>query len=354
MIEPSSKASITNACLLCLTHSLRCQRMAPKLGCKPIIEALIMTDRLTAPQHHSTSSLKTISQIVSTTMLAIALLTGSALAKDPFRSTNPRAISDKTEAAFEAFFKQGDYKAAANYLSRTESTEPLALSMKATLAYNDILAGRDNKEKQAALLEQFRSYGTQTRTAAEKLLPTDPLRGNMYLAVSHFFDGVYAFTKDGTIKGTPQVLKELQQVIKYLDAAEAIAPNDPELNMLRGYMDVYTGIYLPFASSDKGVERLQKYANPRYLAERGLAMGYLEMKQYDKALASVDRAIALTPNNPEIQYLKAKILVKQGKDQDSLAYFDKALGKKEQLPPGLVREMDRAQRKARERLAGVK
>ncbi|MBM0744197.1 tetratricopeptide repeat protein [Phormidium sp. CLA17] len=313
-----------------------------------------MTNLLTTPQHHSKLSLKTISQVVSATMLAIGLFTGYAVAKDPFRTTNPRAISDKTEAAFEAFFKQGDYKAAANLLNQTESNEPLALSMKATLAYNDVLAGRDNKEKQAALLDQFRNSSTQTRTAAEKLLPTDPLRGNMYLAVSHFFDGVYAFTKDGTIKGTPQVLKELQQVLKYLDAAEAIAPNDPELNMLRGFMDVYTGIYLPFGNSEKGVERLQKYANPRYLAERGLSMGYLEMKQYDKALTSVDRAIALTPNNPEVQYLKAKILVKQGKDQESLTYFDKALSKKDQLPPGLTREMERAQRKAKERLAGVK
>jgi len=313
-----------------------------------------MTARLTVPQYYAKLSLKTIAQVASIAMLAIALLTSSAIAKDPFRSTNPRAISDKTEAAFEAFFKRGDYKAAATYLSQTESTEPLALSMKATLAYNDILVGRDNKEKQAALLEQFRSYGTQTRTAAEKLLPTDPLRGNMYLAVSHFFDGVYAFTKDGTIKGTPQVLKELQQVMKYLDAAEAIAPNDPELNMLRGYMDIYTGIYLPFGSSEKGLERLQKYANPRYLAERGLAMGYLEMKQHDKALAAIDRAIVLTPTNPELQYLKAKILVKQGKDQESLAYFDKALSKKDQLLVGLVREMERAQRKAKERLAGVK
>ncbi|MCY7393161.1 MAG: hypothetical protein LH647_17210, partial [Leptolyngbyaceae cyanobacterium CAN_BIN12] len=106
-----------------------------------------MTARLTVPQYYAKLSLKTIAQVASIAMLAIALLTSSAIAKDPFRSTNPRAISDKTEAAFEAFFKRGDYKAAATYLSQTESTEPLALSMKATLAYNDILVGRDNKEK---------------------------------------------------------------------------------------------------------------------------------------------------------------------------------------------------------------
>jgi len=31
------------------------------------------------------------------------------LAGDPFRKTNPRPIGDKTEAAFNAIFKQGNY-----------------------------------------------------------------------------------------------------------------------------------------------------------------------------------------------------------------------------------------------------
>jgi tetratricopeptide (TPR) repeat protein len=287
--------------------------------------------------------------------IAIALLMpGAALAKDPFRSANPAPISDNTAAAFEAFFKQGNYKTAKELLDKkAETTEPLALAMRASLTYSAMLGEKDAAQK-AAQLEAFGSYGQQTRTAADALLksstPRDQLRGNMYQAVSYFFDGVYAFTKEGTVRGTPKVLGALQQITKYLDEAEKIDPKDPELNLLRGYLDVYTGIYLPFSTPDKGLERLQQTAAPRYLADRGLAMGYLELSEYGKAIEFVDKALAVTPDNPEVNYLKARILVKQKNDSASLPYFEKALSKKDQLLPGLVREIERAQRKTKERL----
>lgn len=293
---------------------------------------------------------KRLSRLVGVAILTSSLWTSSVLAKDPFRTSNARPISDSTEAAFEAFFKQGNYKAAANHLSKLDTNDPLALALKASLLYTDYLGEKD-KEKRPAVLDQFRSYGGQTRDAANRLLAKDPMRGNLYLAVSHFFDGVYAFTKEGSLKGTAQVLGELQEIMKYLNAAEAQSPNDPELNLLRGFMDVYVGLYLPLSTPTKGLERLDKFATPRYLADRGLAMGYLELKQLDKALAAVDRAIAQTPDNPEIAYLKARILVRQGKDQESVPYFEKAIAKQDQLPRGLVREMERALRKTKERLA---
>lgn len=315
-----------------------------------------MTDWLTPP--HKTpakAGFRSASQIVGAAIVALGLWSGAVLAKDPFRTTDARPISESTEKAFEAFFKQGNYKSAADYLSKTEPNEPLALAMKASLTYTDMLGlSKDEASKRSTMLEQFRSYATQTRTAAEGLATKDPLRGNLYLAVSHFFDGVYAFTKEGTIKGTAQVLGELQQIMTYLNAAEAQSPNDPELNLVRGFMDVYVGLYLPLSSPQKGLERLEKYATPRYLADRGLAMGYLELKQYDKAMAAVDRAIGQAPDNPELWYLKAKILAKQGKDQESVAYLEKALSKQDQLPRSLVKEMDRTLRKTRERVTGSK
>ncbi len=297
----------------------------------------------------SQAALKTFSRILSAAIIAAGLWTGSVFARDPFRTTNPRPISENTQAAFEAFFKKGDYKSAANYLKQLDPNDPLSLAMKASLTYSDMLGERD-KAKKGALLEEFQSFATRTRSAAERLMVNDPLRGNLYLAVSHFFDGVYAFTKEGTVKGTAKVLGELQQILKYLNEAEAKSPDDPELNLLRGYIDVYTGIYMPFSNPDKGLERLQKFATPRYLADRGLAMGYLEMKQYDKAMAAVESAIAGAPENPELWYLKSRILAKQGKDQESIPYLEQAIAKKDQLPAGLVREMERALRKTRERL----
>lgn len=297
----------------------------------------------------SQAALKQLSRLVGAAIVATSLWTGSVFAKDPFRTSNPRPISDNTQAAFEAFFKKGDYKSAANYLKQLDPNDPLSLAMKASLTYSDMLGERD-KAKKAALLEEFQTFAGQTRGAAERLVGSDPLRGNLYLAVSHFFDGVYAFTKEGTVKGTAKVLGELQQILKYLNDAEAKSPNDPELNLLRGYIDVYTGIYMPFSNPDKGIERLQKFASPRYLADRGLAMGYLEMQQYDKAITAVDSAIAAAPENPELWYLKSRILAKQGKDQESVPYLERAVAKKDQLPTGLVREMERALRKTKERL----
>jgi tetratricopeptide (TPR) repeat protein len=308
-----------------------------------------MRNLKTMPNTVSFPTLQTVMRLTSAAIVAMGLWAGSVLAKDPFRATDPRPINDNTQAAFEAFFKKGDYKSAANYLKQLDPNDPLSLSMKASLTYSDMLGERDAGKKMA-LLEEFQTYTNQTRGAAERLLGNDPLRGNLYLAVSHFFDGVYAFTKEGTVKGTAKVLGELQQIIKYLNEAEAKSPDDPELNLLRGYIDVYSGIYLPFSNPDKGLERLQKFANPRYLADRGLAMGYLEMNQYDKAIAAVDSAIANAPDNPELWYLKSRILIKQSKDQESIPYLEKAIAKKDQLPFGLVREMERALRKTRERL----
>jgi tetratricopeptide (TPR) repeat protein len=301
------------------------------------------------PKTVSSSAVRKVASFTSAAIVTISLWAGSVVAKDPFRTTNPRPINANTQAAFEAFFKKGDYKSAANYLKQLDPNDPLSLSMRASLAYSDMLGERDQGKK-AAMLEEFQSYAGQTRKAAERLLGNDPLRGNLYLAVSHFFDGVYAFTKEGTVKGTAKVLGELQQIIRYLNEAEAKSPNDPELNLLRGYIDVYSGIYLPFSNPNKGLERLQRFASPRYLADRGLAMGYLEMKEYDKAMVAVDSAIAAAPENPELWYLKSRILAKQGKDQDSIPYLERAIAKKDQLPTGLVREMERALRKTRERL----
>jgi len=308
-----------------------------------------MNDRKIMPKTVSSQAIQKFARLTGAAIVAMGLWAGSVLARDPFRTSNPRPINENTQAAFEAFFKKGDYKSAANYLKQLDPDDPLSLAMRASLTYSDMLGERDQSRK-ATMLEEFQSFANQTRSAAERLVGNDPLRGNLYLAVSHFFDGVYAFTKEGTLKGTAKVLGELQQIIKYLNEAEAKSPNDPELNLLRGYIDVYSGIYLPFSSPDKGIERLQQFAGPRYLADRGLAMGYLEMKEYNKAMTAVDSAIAAAPDNPELWYLKSRILSKQGKDQESIPYLERAIAKRDQLPVGLVREMERALRKTRERL----
>lgn len=291
---------------------------------------------------------KWIAAITSTT-LSISLWASPTLAADPFRASNQHSIGDKTEAAFRAIFEQGDYLAAARYLKQAESSEPkepLAHAMRASLAYT--------LDKDFTALS---SHGKQTLETAQQLVTTDPLRGNLYAAVGHFLQGAAVLNREGSVKGTPQALAELRQVYQYLDKAEAISADDPELNLVRGYMDLMLSVNLPFSNPDQAIERLQKFAGPRYLAYRGLAIGYRDLDQYPEALESVERALQDTAGNPELLYLKAQILAEQGKKQNdksilrqAVSNFDRAIAKKEQLPSSLVKQIERERRKVAERL----
>lgn len=290
--------------------------------------------------------------IISTSVVTLSLWVSPTLAKDPFRDTNQHEIGDKTEAAFKAIFKDGNYTVADGYLQQAESSEPnepLAYAMKASLAYT-------KKD-----LKSLSSYGQKTLLTAQQLITTDPLRGNLYAAVGHFLQGAAVLARDGTVRGTPQALSELRQVYQYMDKAEAISSTDPEVNLLRGYMDLMIAVNLPFSNPDQAIERLEKFAGPRYLADRGLAIGYRDLDQYTEALGSVERALQATGDNPELFYLKAQILVEQGRNQknpalfqDALTNFDKAIAKKEQLPDRLVKQIERERTKAAKRLSNAK
>ncbi len=287
--------------------------------------------------------------LINTTILLISSLWVSpTLAKDPFRTTNQHQIGDKTEAAFKAIFKDGNYTAAESYIQQAKSSEPnepLAYAMAASLAYT-------KKD-----LNSLSSYSKKTLEAAQQLVATDPLRGNIYLAVGHLLQGGAAVASEGTVKGTPQALTELQQVYDYLNKAQAVSSTDPELNLIRSYVDLAVATSMPFSSPDQAIERFEKYAGPRYLADRGLALSYRDLHQYPKALESVVRALKATPDNPELFYLKAQILVKQGDNQkdpalfrEALKNFDQAIAKQAQLPAGLVTQIQKERRKDARRL----
>ncbi len=273
-------------------------------------------------------------------------------AADPFRTSNPHSIGDKTEAAFKAIFQDGNYTAAKSYLQQaaaSEPDEPMVYAMQASLAYvdKDAIQGTDEQRNSIAA-QQLNTYGQQTLTAAQKLMAKDPLRSNLYSAVGQFLQGAATLARDGTVRGTPQALVDLQQVYNYLDKAEAINKNDPELNLVRGYMDLLIAVNLPFSNPDQAIERLDKYAQPRYLVDRGIALGYRDLNEYDEALQSVDRALRATNGNPDLLYLKGQILVRQGQNQKNAALcqegaknFSDALKKEAQLPSVTVRQLKR-------------
>ncbi len=270
-------------------------------------------------------------------------------AADPFRTSKPHPIGDKTEAAFQAIFRDGNYPAADRYLQQainSEPNEPLAYAMRASLSY----ASKD--------LSSLDTYANKTLETAQKLTATDPLRGNLYTAVGHFLVGAATLKNQGTVNGTADALNRLRQVYEYIDKAEAITPNDPEVNLLKGYMDLMLAVNLPFSNPDEAIQRLKTAAGPQYLALRGVAIGYRDLKQYDQALTAVNQALQTTANNPELYYLKGQILKAQGRNQknpgllrEALNNFDQAIAKKSQLPENLVKQMERERRTLVEALA---
>ena len=256
---------------------------------------------------------------LSTAVVLIGLWGMPTLAADPFRDSNPRDIDDTVQDAFDFFFKDGNYKQAEAYLKKSESRqskEPMTYAMLSSLAYLD----QD--------WETFKSYGTKTLDMAKEMIPADPLRGNLYTAVGYFLEGAYDFEKEGPISA----LTKLQKVFEYLDKAKEIDSNDPELNLITGYMDLMLAVNLPFSDPSQAIDKLETYAFPSYLAYRGIAVGYRDLKQYSKAIDYIDRSMETTPSNPDVFYLKAQILRKLGQEQESLDFFNKALEKQTQLP----------------------
>ena len=282
--------------------------------------------------------------------LAIATSIGfsnSAWAKDPFRDENARDIGKYTEEAFETIFLEGDYKTVNESLKKAElqePNEPLAHAMLASLAYTE----ND--------WESIKKYAVKTIESAQLLSQTDPLRGNLYLAVGHFLDGAYIYEKEGPI----DAINKLQLVFKFLDRAEATEPNDPELNLIKGYMDLFLAVNLPFSKPEQAIARFEGYAAPNYLVERGLAVAYRDLKKYQEALKYADKALETAPENPEHYYLKGQILRQIGKKENNVKVlkvavenFELALAKSSQLPDFVLETLDKENRLTKEKIAEI-
>jgi tetratricopeptide (TPR) repeat protein len=290
-------------------------------------------------------------QTVSAALVSLAVCVAPSLAGDPFRTSNPRQIDDRTESVFRAFFEQGNYAQAKTELKGMlqpgQKNDPLALAMAAAVAYADINSGSDS-DKQAAL-GRFSTYVTATRRAAERLASTDDLRSKLYLGVSEFLEGAEIVLTEGTVNGTPKALNKAQNAFKLFEAAAAQSPSDPEVNLIKGFTDLFISLNLPFSSPSQAIARLEKYAGPKYLADRGAAIGYRELNQQSKALEAVNRSLQAAPNNPEVMYLKAQILVRQGNFKASLPLFDQALAKQNQLARATVQQIQREYKRAKQR-----
>jgi tetratricopeptide (TPR) repeat protein len=313
--------------------------------------------------------------IFSSSVLLLSLGSTAAWAGDPFRGDhNPSNIGDHTEAAFEAIFAQGDYRQALRHIQmalRSEGSDPLAPAIRASLAYN-----LDSD------LETMQQYAEQTKTAAQALLdrpnasPQDQIRGNLYLAAGTFLDGVYTWE---TEKDYVSAALTVQEVFGYINAAERIDDeaqlNDPELNLVKGYIELLLSVNLPMSSPENAIAEFEASAQPRYLVDRGIAIAYRDIgfkagkkgqeegvspayreekadearRAYGQALERVNRSLSVTPDNPELFYLKAQILHELGKVnqivaeqaptagdiaqvEEAVTLFNQALAARDQLP----------------------
>ncbi len=272
-----------------------------------------------------------------------------ALAGDPFRSSNPMPIGAKTEAAFKAMFQESNYAKAADLLEEaqvSEANEPLIYPMLALLA---------QYEKDYAAMQ---GYATQTREAATAIQDSQPLRSNLYSAVAEFVEGAYILSDegDGPVRGLGKALGKLRSFNASMAAARKIDKDDPELNLLEGFTDMYASAYLPLTSTDAAVEKLQK-AGPSYLANWLTGLGYRILDKHDKGIAAVEAGLAAQPNHAEMHYLKAQLeMQKAKKDASRLTvaqkHFDLALAQSEVLPKRLVGQILRERCINQEKLDG--
>jgi tetratricopeptide (TPR) repeat protein len=264
---------------------------------------------------------------------AIALIAPVALpawAGDPFRTSNPRAIGTETQKAFELMFRDGNYPAASKQINkalRSEASDPLVQGMRASMAY----------------LEQdylgMQIYAIKTRSAAEKLMATDKLRGHIYMGVGYLIEAGYIVRTDGIVSGAPKALGLVQKLFDEIKLAQAIAPNDPELNLIKGYMDMLISTVLPNSDVENALTSL-RVASPDYLKWRGIAIGYRDVKNHDKALTAINKAIEVAPNNPELIYLKGQILWLRNDLEAAKKQYREAIAKRSQLPQDLVKQIN--------------
>ncbi len=270
------------------------------------------------------------SLVAGTAAIAFGLSSPSALAADPFRTDNQHEIGDKTEAAFEAIFKYGNYTEAREYLQQaeeSEANEPMVHAMLASMAYL-------NED-----WDELKTRAELTRSTGENLIEVDPLRGHLYTAVGHFLEGAHTVTTQGIARGTPTALRKLQKVFSHFNQAEKISEDDPELSLIKGYMDLLLAVNLPFSDPAEAISQLNTHGSPDYIAQRGIALGYRDLGQYTNALEAVDLAIEEAPNNPELYYLKAQIYAIDDRDSESLELYSRTLEYAEQLPERLVQRI---------------
>jgi len=255
--------------------------------------------------------------------LVTLLFASPVLAQDPFRTgPDARAIGPALESAFEDFFRTGEFQKASQKLNKAQNenpNEPLIYTLQAALAYQ-------NGQRDTMLAKT-----QKTRDVAQSIESKDPGRSHLYQGIAQGLEGSSYYLKDGLI-GLPRALTYVNSMFSEIDRARQLAPNDPEVNLFVGYIDLLLNKY------EDALQEFRK-AGPPYLSYRGQALVYRDTKAYPQAQAMVDKALATAPQNPDLLYLKGQILALQNKPTEAVAFFDQALSLGKQLPESTKKQI---------------
>jgi tetratricopeptide (TPR) repeat protein len=184
-------------------------------------------------------------------------------------------------------FKDGNFYEAQKTVDRafaTEADEPLLHAMKASLFYIN--------KRRTGDLEFMRDYALKTRKAAQALMSDNPCADISILGASYLLEAGYEVTKKGVVRGAAKGLSLVQQALDEIELAAEINPDDPEVNLIQGYMDMLVASVVPLADLEDALGSLRK-SGPEYLKWRGIALGYRDAKMPNEALAAVDKALIL-------------------------------------------------------------
>ncbi len=255
--------------------------------------------------------------------LAILLCANSASAADPFRvGIKARPIGSSLQSVFEDFFRYGRYQSSNQKLTMAQAenpNEPLVYTLLAATAYQ-------NQQKGV-----FLTTLPKIRAASKAIAVKDVARSHLYQGIAQGLEGY--FLKD-SVTDLPKTLTYASSMLLEIDKAHQLSPNDPEINLFVGFINMVLG------KRDEALSNFQK-AGPPYLALRGQALVYRDTQDYANAQVAVDKAIATAPKNPELFYLKAQILSLQKKPTEAVKFFDRAIKLGNELPEGTLKQINK-------------
>jgi tetratricopeptide (TPR) repeat protein len=268
-------------------------------------------------------------------LLAVTLVSTAdpAWAKDPFRATKARPIPAETATAFDTLFREGNFRGAIPQIEKAikaNDSEPLAHTMRALVEFfrQDMNA--------------MRRSGQSVKQRAQALIGKDKLRGHLYLAIADLIEASYLFKTEG-ISGVPRILPLVQNVFDEMKNAQKIDPTDPELNLLKGLMDILissvSSAVIPSTDVEASLANLRQFSAPDYLKWGGITVAYRDARKTDLALEAVDKALASAPNNPVLHYFKGQIFWVQGNIPEARRYYLLTLSKSPQLPDQFVKDV---------------